>query len=234
MGDKNKKEAFHILSHTCFYIPRLPGCMMEVIKYWVICAVSRQICTLLTSVWNYWIDNTCPSLFALVNSLPKREEHVLTPEIVCTIIESIQELCITNHQCWRLYEETQPSITGVTRAGFLEQVTLSIIVQRQTRLYVGKNYISSIFPIIKLCYCWHTSCGFYLIQSQMLITDPGVATKSGLFLPWSIPGYTAWQRSAGKEGEDWLILSSSFMKRVFPKMQTWFYILRKCTLKIEM
>lgn len=90
MGDKNKKEAFHILSHTCFYIPRLPGRMMEVIKYWVICAVSRQICTLLTSVWNYWIDNTCPSLFALVNSLPKREEHVLTPEIVCTIIETFK------------------------------------------------------------------------------------------------------------------------------------------------
>lgn len=33
MGEKNKREAFHILSHAYFYTPRLQGHMTEVRKY---------------------------------------------------------------------------------------------------------------------------------------------------------------------------------------------------------
>lgn len=162
-----------------------------------------------------------------------------TPEMVYTIIESIQEPSITNptitnHKRWRPYEETQPSIQEWPGKAFWNRWPLTSLYKDRQNCVLEKNDISSIFPIIKRRYCWHTSCGFYLIQSRTLITDPGVATKSSLFLPWSIPGCTAWQRSAGKEGEDLLILSSSFMKRIFSKMQTWFYILRKCTLKTEL
>lgn len=133
-----------------------------------------------------------------------------------------------------LPRETRQGVWGVTREDFVEQVTLHITAQRQTRLCVGKMTFLVFFQSLNYADCWLTSCGFCLIQSQTLITGPGVPTKSYLFFPRSIPGCAAWQRSAGKEGEDWLILSASFMKRVFPKMQAWFYILRKCLLKTEL